>query len=284
VRGHADDVERLVQLLAVPVVELPELVEPRRRSAGLAIGVERARKVGHVTQLEARVSRVIRQRAEHVGPAHAEHDRAVAAGRLAEHAPRAARDRRVLRVDERDDLVDQVVLVAAGARAVDVLVAADAREAIRRRDDHRRARPARDQSIEPAIQRLAQRIDVEQMAARPREAHDREQRRIASLRIVIGRHVDDQLAVDRIAERIAGEDTAGQPMAMNRHAVTLPLAKSRRCAPCRIVDVGCSSCQRSCTLTSNANRAYPLYRLHREGRSPSHHQGSWCNVTRTTKI
>ena len=56
------------------------------------------------------------------------------------------------------------------------------------------------------VERLEQRVDVEQLAAGAGVADDREQRRVALARVVAGRHVDVEVALGRIAERIAGED------------------------------------------------------------------------------
>ena len=85
---------------------------------------------------------MIGDRAPAVGMAHAMHDRAVAAGRLAEAAPMFARRQRAeLAVHQRHQLCRQVVRIAAERARIDVLVAPEPRKAIRK-DDDRRPHPA----------------------------------------------------------------------------------------------------------------------------------------------
>ena len=117
----------------------------RRSAPGLRFGravlrelVQRVRPVVPVDEVEVRVARVVGDRAPVLRVLHAVDDRAVAARRLAEAAAMLARGERAeLAVDERDDLARQVVGVAADRRRVDVLVAAERREAVGEHDDRR---------------------------------------------------------------------------------------------------------------------------------------------------
>ncbi len=204
-RRHAEDVEAAHPLLAVAVLVGPEALEEARRSAALAEAIERVRDVGDVTELEARIAGVIRERAEDLGVAHAEDDGAVAAGRLAEHRPFACF---VSLLNEREDLFEEVVLVAAGGGRVDVLVAADAREAVGRDDDRGRAHAAADEPIHAAREVLAEGIDVEDGGACAGEAGEAEERWIGLFGVVSGRQVDVQIAHGRIAERVVFQDVA----------------------------------------------------------------------------
>src|SRR5262249_23618805 len=154
----------------------PELLQPLRGAAGLTVLIEGLVEVGDVTKLEVRVARVIGERVEHIGIAHRERDRAITPRRFAEDAP--ALDR-IRGADEWDDFAEQVILVAPGRGRVDVLVAADAGEAIRGGDHDRRTAIGRDETIDAVTEILAERIDVEEHSSGSCETAQREQRRVA---------------------------------------------------------------------------------------------------------
>ena len=142
------------------VAEAPP-VERRRARASAQQTVEGAAEVvaqpagdggelGQVAVLEQRVARVGGERAEHVGAQHRHHHRPVAARGLAGHpAVLAAGHGRVALVDERDDLVAQVVQVAAGARRVQELGAAQRGPGVDEHDDRVRAVPGGEHRVEP---------------------------------------------------------------------------------------------------------------------------------------
>jgi hypothetical protein len=90
--------------------------------------VERVRPVARIDEVEVRVARVVGDRTPRLWIQHAVDDRAVAARALAEAAAVVARRQGAeLRVDEGNELLRQVVGVAADRRRVDVLVAAERR-------------------------------------------------------------------------------------------------------------------------------------------------------------
>ena len=110
---------------------------------------DRVAELRQVAELEQRVAGVGREPAEHVGPQHRHDHRAVAAARLAgDPAVRRLGERPVARVDERDDLVAEVLAVAAGARRVDELRAAVRRPGVDGDDERRRAALLREQPVD----------------------------------------------------------------------------------------------------------------------------------------
>src|SRR6185437_8831627 len=116
---------------------LPELLV-----RALVLVPERARRVAElrqVAELEQRVAGVRRQPAEDVRPQHRYDHRAVAAARLAGQ-PAMARlgERPVPGVDERDDLVAEVLAVPPRPGRVDELRAAVRRPAVDEDDDRGR--------------------------------------------------------------------------------------------------------------------------------------------------
>src|ERR671936_2641285 len=122
--GHAPGVQERVVGLARERRPRAE-VGPEPLVGAVVVVAERPRgvaEVGEVADLEERVARVRRERAEAVGPEHGRDHRAVAAARVAHHpAVRRLGERPVALVDVRDDLVAEVAAVATGARGVDEL-------------------------------------------------------------------------------------------------------------------------------------------------------------------
>src|SRR5947199_2183148 len=113
-------------------------------------------------------------------------DRAVPSGGLAPDP--AARDA-VLRLDEWDDLLSQVVVVPSGRARVDVLIAADFREAVDHWDDHRPPLARPDEPVEPGFQVLAERIKPEERLAGSRVADKPITRGLSRAGIVPGREL-----------------------------------------------------------------------------------------------
>ena len=133
---------------------------------------------------------------------------AVAAGGLAEDGAPAGPAAAQLALDQRHHLVDQIVLVAADGGAVDVLVAAEAAEAIGKGHDHRRHAALADQAVEPLRHVLGEGPPVRVDLAGAGEADDIDQQRIAPALVVAWRQIDAQLARRGVAEQVAPEDLA----------------------------------------------------------------------------
>jgi hypothetical protein len=185
----------------------------RRRRFGSAQNrashAERRAEVGHVAELEGGVAGVVSDGAEHLRVPHPEHDRAIAAGGFAEDAP--ALDA-VAPGDEGQHLGEEVVLVGAGRGGVDVLVAADAGEAVGGDDDHLGAGAREDQPIEAAPEVFPERVGAEEHPAGAGEAGEGEQRRRGLRRRVAGGKVDVELALGGIAERVVAKPLAVEAM------------------------------------------------------------------------
>ena len=130
-------------------------------------------------------------------------DRAVPSGGFAPDP--AARDA-VLRLDEWEDLLSQVVVVPSGRARVDVLIAADFREAVDHRDDQRSHLARPDEPVEPGLQVLAERIKPEERLAGPRVADNPIRRGISLAGIVPGRQIDRHVPTGRIPQRISLQD------------------------------------------------------------------------------
>jgi hypothetical protein len=126
-------------------------------------------------------------------------DGAVAAGGLAEDGAPAGAAAAQLALDHRHHLVDQIVLVAADGGAVDVLVAAEAAEAIGKGHDHRRHAALADQAIEALRHVLGEGTPVGVDLAGTGEADDIDQRWIAPARVI-----------SRPAGRLAARGSSGQ--------------------------------------------------------------------------
>ena len=113
-----------------------ELLPPRLDAARAVEAVAEGGEVAPVDDVEGHVAAVAGQRGEGIRVAHAEHQRAIAAaGDAEEAAPLWRGNRAVARVDPGDQLLGDVVLVAARGGGVEVLAAAVAREAVGQHDD-----------------------------------------------------------------------------------------------------------------------------------------------------
>src|SRR2546425_3128668 len=199
VRRHPDRVQDRVHLFP-PSVRLPPV--PSQPLGGAAVTPERGegfREVHDVAEFEQGISRVIRQRGPGVRMQHPLDDGAVAPGRLPPDPP--TRDL-VLRFDERDQLLPQVVVVSARPARVDVLVPADPGEAVDERDDHRAHLPGPDEAVELRLQVLAERIDAEEHLAGPGVSDNPIRRGVPFSRIVSWRKVDRDIPLRRISQGI----------------------------------------------------------------------------------
>jgi hypothetical protein len=99
--------------------------------------IQRQRKLGEIGKVKRHVAGMAGNGRPDIRPAHAMGDGAESAGGFAEHAslPRSAAAN--LPLDERYHLIDKKILIAAQGGAVDVLVAAEPREAIGECNHHR---------------------------------------------------------------------------------------------------------------------------------------------------
>ena len=138
-----------------------------RRLAVLREHIERVRPVAVVDELEVGIARVIGDRTPVPRIAHAVDDRAVSAGGLAEAAAMLARGERAeFAIDEGYDLAHEIVGIAADRAGIDVLVPAQAREAVGHHQDHRAHALIVDQASGALGQVLAERLPVEVRPAR----------------------------------------------------------------------------------------------------------------------
>ncbi len=195
-------------------------IDPARLPARAAIPVElvqRARPIREVAVVEIGVARMIRDGAPVLRVFHAVNHRAVAARRLAEAAAVVARGQRAeFAVDERNQLAGQVVRIRAQRRRVDVLVAAEAIEAIRKHDDAR-PHPALVHEAGGALRHVfVERPPADVRQARAGVAHEVPQHRIAPAPpaalaarravVVPGGQPHGQLAQRRVVERVVRQD------------------------------------------------------------------------------
>ena len=96
----------------------------------------------------------------------------------------------------------QVVIVLPRRGRIDVLVAADASEAVDHRDDHSPHLPGSDEAIQFRLQVLSQRVDPEEGFPGPGVPDDPIRRGIPLSRIVLRGKIDGHVPTGRILERI----------------------------------------------------------------------------------
>ena len=168
-------------------------------------------EVRQVAGLEKRVARVRGEAAEEVGAQHRRHHRAVAAARLpGDPAVPGVGARAVARVHPGDDLVAEVSVVAARARRVEKLAAAERSPGVDP-NQHRRRRLARGEELVHQLRRvLAERRAVAPHVELARQALDQVDRRVAALALVVvaGRHVDPERPHVRVAEDVPSQGLA----------------------------------------------------------------------------
>ena len=181
------------------------------RRAMLRQFVQGVRPVVPVDEIEVRVAGVIGDRAPVLRVLHAVDHRAVAAGGLAEAAAvLAARERAELAVDEGDDLARQVVGVVADGGRIDVLVAAERGEAVRKDDDRRTHLSLVDEPRRALGDVVAEGLPVGVRESRAGEADQVVEHREAPPRslVVLRRQPHAELAHVRVAKRVALEDAS----------------------------------------------------------------------------
>ena len=176
--------------------------------------VERVRPVGAVDEIEVGVARVVGDRAPVLRILHAVDDRAVAARALAEAAAMLARGEGAeLGVDQGNELLREVVGVAADRRRVDVLVAAERGEAVGKDEDRRRHLLLLDQPRGALGHVLGVAAPSGVAGPAAHEADQIEQHRVAAAGVpgvvVLRRQPDVQRPGDRVAEGIALEHLRG---------------------------------------------------------------------------
>ena len=188
------------------------------------------RELRHIARLEQRVTGVRGERAEHVRPHHRHDHRAVAAGRLAGQRARfAVGQRRIALLDERDDLVAQVVLIAAEPERVQELRTAVGRPAVDERDQRVRAVAGGEHRVDPLDHRGLERGAVEPHVDLARVALDDvdDGQRSRVVELDPGRAVDVQRPACRIAQRIVRQELGLDDQTVER-AVHRPLPRRAR--------------------------------------------------------
>ena len=216
---------------------LPEALE--RAVVVVAQRAHRLAELRQVAHLEERVAGVRGQPAEDVGPQHRVDHRAVAAARLAaDPAVRGLGHRPVVRVDARHELLDDVRVVAAGARRVDELAAAERRPRVDPDEDRRRRVALGEQLVHQLREVLAERRPVAPAVELPGQPLDHVDRRVALIGIVVvaRRHVDPERPHVRVAERVALQhlalegvlvEAAGELVRPGFHAVQVTQRRAR---------------------------------------------------------
>src|SRR5205807_5284913 len=177
----------------------PEPVEPVRGTVVLPKRRERLWEIRDVAELEKGVPRMIREGRPGIRMKHPLDDRAVASGGLAPDPPPGDA---VLRFDERDDLLAEVIVIPTGRGRIDVLVTAHPGEAVDHGHDHGPHLPRPDEAIQLRLQVLSERIDAEERFSGSRVANDPICRGIPFPWIVLRREVDGHVPPGRIPKRI----------------------------------------------------------------------------------
>ena len=233
VRGRvAVHLQRRGELAPVDVVGRREPFEEHLIGAVVMVA-QRAgdlRELRHIARLEQRVTGVRGERAEHVRPHHRHDHRAVAAGRLAGQRARfAVGQRRIALLDERDDLVAQVVLIAAEPERVQELRTAVGRPAVDERDQRVRAVAGGEHRVDPLDHRELERGAVEPHVDLARVALDDvdDGQRSRVVELDPGRAVDVQRPACRIAQRIVRQELGFDDETVER-AVHRPLPRRAR--------------------------------------------------------
>ena len=207
------------EVLPEPLVRAVVAVAQRAHDLG---------ELGDVAVLVQRVAGVAGEPTEEVGTQHRRDEGTEAAARLAgDAAVLWRRQRAVARVDERDDLVAQIAVVAAGRRRVDELRAAVRRPGVDVDDDARRDLAGGDLLVGDLGIRLAERRAVAPHRQHPGVALEHVHRRVAGVGAVVpGRDVHPQRALVRVAERVVAQqlavdqqlvDASGERVAPRQH-------------------------------------------------------------------
>ena len=234
---------------------LPEALE--RAVVVVAQRAHRLAELRQVADLEERVARVRGHSAEDVRPQQRVDHRAVAAARLAaDPAVRGLGHRPVVRIDERHELVDDVRVVAARARRVDELAAAERRKRVDPDQDRRWGVALGEQLVHQLREVLAERRPVAPAVELPGQPLDHVDRRVPLIGVVVARrHVHPERPHVRVAERVVLQhlaiegvlvEAAGELERPGFHAVRIYAAAGAGVtgSPSRS-----SSCRSICALT-----------------------------------
>ena len=217
-----------------------ELVEePLDRAAvGVAQPPRRDPEERPDRDLEEPAARMAGEALEEIGPEHRRHRRALAAARLAGDAAVAVR--LVALVDERDDLVAEVGVVAAAAGRVDELRAADRRPGVDEDDAGVDVRVVEQfEEGRPEGGAVAPHVEL------PGEALEDVDRGPAGVR---RRRVDPERPLVRVAERIAAQRLARDHVLVERSSHPAVIIAAPRSAPA--TPTRCDGAIRSCRMTA----------------------------------
>ena len=165
-------------------------------------------ELGYIAVLVEGVAGVRGQAAEQIGPEHRRDHGPEAAARLALDAPMAAVSQRaVASVDERDDVLAEIGVVATRSRGVDELRASVGRPGVDVDDDAGRGLAAGEQAVGGFGERQAVGAPVGPHRHGTGVALDNVNRRIPLGRAVVvaGGHVHPERALNRVAQGVAFE-------------------------------------------------------------------------------
>jgi hypothetical protein len=165
----------------------------------------RRAKVRQVAGLEERIAGVRGEAAEQIGAEHRRHHRPVAATRFAgDTAVAGVCERSVALVDPGDDLVAEVGVVAARARRVEELAAAQGRPGVDPHQDGGRGLAGGEELVHQFRRVLAECRAIAPHVQLSGQALDQVDRGVAVLRLVVvaGRRVDPERSHMWISERV----------------------------------------------------------------------------------
>ena len=178
------------------------------RAAAAGEAAQHLRQIAAIEKLEPHVAGVARgSRPDAAAVTHRVHERAVAARALAEDAAPAVAAAAEAGLDGGQHLGDEERLPGAHGGAVDVLVAAEAGEAVGKGDDDRRHGARADEAVEALGNVLAVVLPggVRRAAAGEADEIDEERQAVA---VMAGGQIDVDAAQGRIAEDVALQDGA----------------------------------------------------------------------------
>ncbi len=259
-------VTTLVKAFALAFAQRIVLACDSLASAMLRQLIERVRPVVPIDEIEIRIARMVGDGAPMLRILHAVDDGPVSARRFAEAAAVIARrERAEFAVDERDQLARQVVSIVADGRRIDVLIAAQRGETIRKDEQSRAHFLFMDQSRRALDKILRVRFPVGIRKSGAAKSHEVVEHRKASTaamrrgRVVLRRQPHAKSAYVRIAKRVVPEhlrrvldddERAGVPLrAFERHERP---RVSKRSIVARTVDL--AVVQRSLNHVRSASR------------------------------
>src|SRR5580658_4744069 len=190
-----------------------EALEQRLRSSGTTQRPERRRELGQVAVLEVRVTGVRPGGPKQVGVSQGEHQGAVAPARGSEDGRRTGP---VLALGPGEDLLDDVVLVAAGGRRIEILTSSERRDTVGSDDHGFRCGPGPKEGIVAPDDRAAQEVGALEMHPARSGVAAEEDEEGESLGFPRGRQVDWHLPERWILPGIAGQDPTLERMDLDR--------------------------------------------------------------------